>query len=569
MYYRSRERKRSPLVALFKLTLLVVLSGVLAIGVGIYTDYFDGTSFDIEVPALADAFKPPPTPTREPILDIADGDMYFAQGKIQDAVRAYERAIQSDPTNDVPFIRQARLLIYMRNSAKAVNRAEQAVLINPNSAENLAYYCRALDWEARFLDAFDACSCAIDTDPTYAQGYAFMAEVYADQGNWRAATDMAEQALALNYQSLDAHYNMGYTLEIRGQYQDALEFYSNAIRLAPNLGPLYVSQGQVHYALGDYDSAIESFRKGIRNNPYDPEAYNWLGWTYYVTGDYIRAIDAYEQSIAVDPAYLGSRRGTSPWGNMALAYYARQNFEEAIQLFPKALELAENDFVRRARRVEIYTEVPTLIGPESIPVLRAQFEPPIEPMSSMSYQAAFEPVIYTSRLDFDAEEGCGASIVRSIQNQSSLLGPTQSMTATQLFNDASGTAHLDLSTGRLVIDLYDLPDPILSPYEIKVMFWPDREDSVGMFEPDANDVARINILFEEKLSAPIEYYYGLGLAYTYLEPRECNNAMPHLLKALDMDINAYNPAWAGIRRCPGFANTPPTPIPTFTPAPDN
>jgi hypothetical protein len=111
-----------------------------------------------------------------------------------------------------------------------------------------------------------------------------------------------------------------------------------------------------------------------------------------------------------------------------------------------------------------------------------------------------------------------------------------------------------------------LPPTESAPYEIRVTFWPDRTDTVGFFQPDANHRARVNIQFEEKLPAPVEYYYEVGLAYAYLEPSQCEEAVPYLLRSLEIDSSPFSPAWAGLRICPS-AQSPPTPVPTWTPVP--
>lgn len=562
MYYRPRPKKRHPLLTFFLYTVFVVMLGVLGLLLGIYLGYFD---YELETSTLTEPFRPTPTPTRPAVLEIADGDIYFAEGKLREAVAAYERAIQADPANDIPYIRQSKLLVYTRNTAKAVERAAQAVLRNPTSPENLAYYCRALDWEARYAEAYDACACAIELDPNYAEGYAFLSEVYADQGEWRLARSTAQQALEANYQSLDAHHNMGYALEVQGRYVEAVEYYENAIKLAPNLGPLYVDAGQLYFSLADYETAADYFRQAIRLTPTDPQPYNWLGWTYYVSGEYVRALDALEQSIGLDPTYTDLGRGRSAWGHMAQVYYTRQNFEKVVQLLPKAIELAESQFLRRARQIEIYTEVETLVGPESVPILRGSFDIP-DDRNTLSYGAVLEPVSYESKLEVDPDQSCAASIVRSIQNKAVLVGPTESLTFTQRYSETRGTATLNLTDNSLSLSLDALP-PAETPYEIYVTFWPNRTDRVGTFQPDEKNEAQLNIIFEERLSAPIEYYYELGLAYVYLEPSQCDEAVPWLLKSLEIDQGYYNPAWAGLRICPS-SESPPTPLPTWTPRPE-
>jgi tetratricopeptide (TPR) repeat protein len=554
MEYRPREKKRNPFLTFILFILLIIMTFVLVVMLSIYVGYIE-----FEPPSLAQQFGPTPTPTRPAVFYIADGDNYFAEGKLEEAIAAYEQAIQIDPDNDIPYIRQSRLLVYTHDTAKALDRATQAVLLNPTSPENLAYYCRALDWEARYSEAFDACTCAIELDPDYAEGYAFLSEVYADQNDWLAARTTAQQALEVNFQSMDAHHNMGYALEIQGRYAEAVKFYENAITLAPNLAPLYIDAGRSYlYGLGDLEQASDRFKKAIKLNPTDPEAYDLLGWTFYTDGDYTRALDALEQSMGVDPTYYLA------WGHTGMLYYRRQNFETAVEYLPQAIELAENEFLRRARWIEVYSEVETLTGSEAVPILRGRFTK-LDAHNNLNYVAQLHPVqSQSTTLDLDQEQSCAVSIVQSIQNETLPVASTQSLTFTQAFSQASGTALLNITANTLFLDLDHLPQPEKVPYEVKATFWPNKTRSVGYVQPDGNQEVQINLQLEERSSAPIEYYYSLGLAFAYLEPPVCDKAVPWLLKALELDGSAYNPAWAGFRDCHS-SEAPPTPIPTPTP----
>src|SRR5512145_3147945 len=147
MYYRPREKKRGPLLTLVLYLLLTCMLAVFGLLIGIYVGYFN-----IETTTLAKQFEPTPTPTRPAVLYVGDGDAYFAQGKLKEAIDAYEQAIRVDPSNDVPYMRQSRLLIFTRDTGRALDRAAEAVTLNPNNSENLAHYCRALDWEARYAE---------------------------------------------------------------------------------------------------------------------------------------------------------------------------------------------------------------------------------------------------------------------------------------------------------------------------------------------------------------------------------------------------------------------------------
>ncbi|MDM8521519.1 tetratricopeptide repeat protein [Anaerolineales bacterium HSG6] len=560
---------RSTREPLFNYLLTILLSCALILLValmGMYGGYVQPTA-----PAWMIAPTPTATPIPPPEYNLLEAKAFFATGRLLEAVSAYEDAIQKDPTNDTAMIEQSRLLVYTKDTGKAVVRGAQAVALNPNDPRNLAYYCRALDWEARYEEAFEVCFCAIEEYPDYAEGYAFLSEIYTDLGNVRSAKEYAQQAIDLDNNSLDAHFNMGYVLEVQGEYDQAAASYDRAIEIAPNIASSYIAAGLMYHTMGQYRqyrkqepyiSAIERFKAAIKLRPFDAEAYARLGWTYYFDGQYGRAIDALEQGLGVDPTY------SKGWGYLATVYYTRQRYEDAAERYPKAIELAQNDFLRRARTIEIFTEVPTAHGLSSVPILRGDFEW-IPGERGRKYQTELEVVPYLPSTESDIELNCAELIAQSIRTETVIVEPETPITFTELFSLTEGFLTLDLETGMLEGQLNNLPPAAEWPYEIKMTYWPGRTDSLGEISSDVKDSAILEVQFDEKLDPPVEYYYQLGLAYTYL--RRCDEARPWLAKAVRQEPAAWNPAWHGFKStlCPPTAglDIPPTPIPTATPLP--
>jgi tetratricopeptide (TPR) repeat protein len=541
--HRQRKRRSSPLRIL--LLCLLILAGLWLIR---------------QQPDWARPFDPTPTPTRTAISFISQGDFAFAEGNLAAAIAAFEEAIRLEPENSVPYIRQSRLLIFAGDTSKALERAERAVVLEPNSSENLAGYCRALDWEAQYGPALDACECAIETDPNYAPGYAFLSEVYADQADWIPARTTAQHALEVDFQSMDAHHNMGYALEVQGRYREAVEFYENAITLAPNLAPFYLAAGRNYYWLGNFDQAEDRFKQAIRLDPANSNGYDRLGWTYHTNGEFARAVDALEQAIAVDSL------NATAWGHLGTLYYTRQNYEEAIRILSQAIELAEQDFLGRARTVQIYTEVDSASGPQQVLILRGRLLVAAE--AGTVLKARLVPVSSEPpAAGLDRPETCGELIAFGIQYQAVTLSPTENLDYTLAFSATTGTVRFDIVSGELALDLENMPQPDTLPYEARLTFWPRREESVGYFQPDASNKVSYTASFSERAQAPLEYYYELGLSYAYLIPPRCDQAIPWLLTAVERDPAYYNPAWAGLRICPTDAS-PPTPLPTPTPLPE-
>ena len=67
------------------------------------------------------------------------------------------------------------------------------------------------------------------------------------------------------------------------------------------------------------------------------ELWNELGNLYFMSNAYDQAIHAYRRSIQIESGF------GRPYSNLALTYAQRGNYEEAIRLFRRGIELLDND----------------------------------------------------------------------------------------------------------------------------------------------------------------------------------------------------------------------------------
>ena len=548
MYIGRKPKRRSPRRILFLLVLIA--------GASLFVYYVWSNQ-----PEWSKPFEPAPTPTRTPQSYILEAEAYYGQGQLNEAISAYEQAVDISPGDTAARIRLAQFLTLRQRSAEAVRQAQEAVLLEPSSPQALAVLCQALDAEGQAAEAFDACECAIELDPEYAEAYAYLAKVYVNTGDWIPARQYAQQAVDLNYQSMDAHYNQGYVLEAQGRYRQAVEAYENAIILHPKLAPLYVSAGQNHRVLGQFTEAVDRFEKATRLDPANPAGYDQLGWTYYTAGQYSRAIDTLEQATLIAPDY------TAAWGHLGIVYYVLQQYEEVIPVLQQAINLAEADYLLRARRVVIVGQDTTRDPPQSIELMSGDFPPPgIGDAETLS--ANLSPILSQNRIIPKPEQTCGDLIAYKLSRQSNIPGeedssdsdnpedeeaPSESPRPVTPFLNVKGTATLNYSQGLFDLELTQVPQPEGLPYEAQLLMWPDAELSLGYFQPDAEGNATLNFAFQDVRSAPIDYYTLLGFSYVFLG--QCDKGVPWLLNSLDIDPSSTNPAWQGLAECP---ETPPS-----------
>jgi len=456
-------------------------------------------------------FSITPTPTRSALSYATEAEELYMRGALGLALVAYNQAISFEPDNLDYRVPVVRLLTLDGKANEAVLKGEELVKSAPESARAWAALGTAYDWNGNIAKSLDACERAIQLDPTYAEGYACLAEAYVDNGQWQEANETILTALQLDDYSVDVHRNYGYILETQGNWSAAIDEYNKALEIHPNLAHIHVSIGQNYRALGDIDTAIQYFERAIKIAPTGAKANYELGWTYLIyLGEYELAQTYLKQAIAADPEYGRA------YGALAITYWARRNYEEAIPSFERAIELETAASRQKVERflITVEDEAADLQTPSSNVVMRGEFVA-TEPPERDVLQATLEPV-----------------------KQEDEWGESQ------------GTVWLDTETGKYTVELAGFPSP---PSGKVYVGWFDyvptlSGDTLGTGPLHLSNIGTLKASLETGWVAgpPIEDFYTLGLAYFYMD--ECEKAYPLFNAALQIDPEETN-AIEGIRFC--------------------
>jgi tetratricopeptide (TPR) repeat protein len=273
---------------------------------------------------------------------------------INDAIEAYQEALERNPDNAQAWAELARIQTYsssmLRNDAdrmkrmkEALESADKSVELEPDESTTHAIRAFVLDWYAfnsllsdeqsqeYLIEAEHEATRAFQLDPENALALAFYAEILADQQKWLQAEKYASQAVAQDPNSMDTHRVFGYVLETLGQYNSAIQQYQRAAEITPNLTFLYVRIGQnFREGIRDPDRALEYFEKaanidkqlGVEN----PVPYLEIARTYSQEGQFFAASLNAEEALALDP----TRAHT--YGQFGLIYRRARNYEGALPL---------------------------------------------------------------------------------------------------------------------------------------------------------------------------------------------------------------------------------------------
>jgi len=159
--------------------------------------------------------------------------------------------------------------------------------------------------------------------------------------------------IQLNPGQSDPHLKLGNLYFSQKKYQEALEEFSEAVRLDPNAKNRY-SLGQCYLFLNRFGEAETEFRAVQRLAPDDPAGYYGTGLAYSKQGRHEHAIDMFDQAIRLDrefyDAYAEKGYALSDMGEM----------EEAQKVF-EFLEQKDPDLADMLSRYMYKVDPPKIV----------------------------------------------------------------------------------------------------------------------------------------------------------------------------------------------------------------
>jgi tetratricopeptide (TPR) repeat protein len=130
-------------------------------------------------------------------------------------------------------------------------------------------------------------------------------------------------------------------------WEEAINSFTQAIRLRPNFVKAYMGRGEVYLLLKRYPEAIADFGQVISLQPTKAkEAYYKRGLANFKQGQYEQALADLQEAIALDPQYLEALLA------LANSYFKLKSYEQAIANYSQVINLDPsfgNAFYRRGR----------------------------------------------------------------------------------------------------------------------------------------------------------------------------------------------------------------------------
>jgi tetratricopeptide (TPR) repeat protein/predicted AlkP superfamily phosphohydrolase/phosphomutase len=294
------------------------------------------------------------------------GILHLTNGRVDEAIREFELALQENPRFLVVRINLGRAYMAKGDPDRAREILRGVVVADPDAKEawlllaNLAIQEGSEVAERYFLKA-------VSIDPNDTETLNGLGLLYDGMGRWEEAIEQYRRVIMVDPDYEKAYNNIGVIFQRQGRLEEAGVMFERAIEADPDFSGSYNNLGIVRQEQGDLAGAEQAYRIGLERNPTHPVLRNSLGGVLFRSGQPEKARRQFEIALRIDPGYesahnnlgavlghLGDRQGqmdhylqaialrgdyTDARHNLALAYLETGREADGILELENVLEI--------------------------------------------------------------------------------------------------------------------------------------------------------------------------------------------------------------------------------------
>ncbi len=216
------------------------------------------------------------------------------EGKFQEAIEYFEKAIELDPNYDKAYYYMGAAYEKLENYEKAINCYEKAVNINPKSAEALSRIGLCYESLDEIQKAIEAYERVIKVDPKLNDAWYNIGINYKKLNKSDKAMEYFEKAVELDPHDVDAWGHIVSVYLDQNDYKKAIEVCERA----GNEG--YFALGTIYGKKGDFKKEINCYEKFLLHYPNDKRVWNNMGTAYNDSGHKKKAERAWKIADQID-----------------------------------------------------------------------------------------------------------------------------------------------------------------------------------------------------------------------------------------------------------------------------
>ncbi|NJK70515.1 MAG: tetratricopeptide repeat protein [Microcoleus sp. SU_5_3] len=195
------------------------------------------------------------------------GDACFFENRYEDAIIAYDRALEIQPDLADTWNNRGVVLTRMQRYPEAIASYEQATTIRPNYPDAWNNRGVVLLELQQYPEAIVCYEQAIQAKPDYADAWNNRGVAFSKMQQYEQAVISYNQALQIKNDYTDAWNNRGVALSKLQKYEAAIESYDNAAKIRPDFYRIWYNKARCYALQGKIDLAIENLKRALNLNP--------------------------------------------------------------------------------------------------------------------------------------------------------------------------------------------------------------------------------------------------------------------------------------------------------------
>ncbi|MFX0033770.1 MAG: tetratricopeptide repeat protein, partial [Candidatus Hermodarchaeota archaeon] len=285
------------------------------------------------------------------------GKILGMQGKIQDALKLIDKAIELDPKDPGPYHDRGAIFMGQRDPERALEYFEKSVDVDPNFLGGWVSKGLALSILKRYEEALKCFDKVIEINPNFKEARRMKAMVLRELGRDSEVVDTLDILTSKDPENFDAWINKGIELLRIKHDSEALESFERAIELNSKSGKAWTLKAVALRGLRQVDEAIECFDKAIELDPEDFNGYFEKAQTLVTLRRIDDAVNLCDEALEAIP---NSHELLFLKGHLL---GLKKDFKQALEYIDKALKI-KPDFKPAQEAKKIASEMLKVHPPE-------------------------------------------------------------------------------------------------------------------------------------------------------------------------------------------------------------
>jgi tetratricopeptide (TPR) repeat protein len=229
-------------------------------------------------------------------------------GHWHDSITLYRHATVAVPNNSWAYLRLGQTLFAQGKADEAITNFARALQIEPDFLEPRCDLARALTDQDRLDEALVHYTKALQFKPDFAPAHSGMAEVLIQQGKPEQAAFHYRQALRTQPRNPTIHNGLGTALAMQGELDQAIIHFNNALQLKPDYHQAHANLGAALAQQRKFDDALAHLNEALRINPRSSKALTNIGVLFFEQGKVEEAIASFTSALQIEPNNPQARR---------------------------------------------------------------------------------------------------------------------------------------------------------------------------------------------------------------------------------------------------------------------